>query len=70
MRVPSLRRAGFAATLVTGACLLGAGVNGLAGLNSDLRVATEPSSTLVRETWHAPGGPECDGPRYGADRRT
>jgi len=69
---PRVRRAGFAATLLTGACLLGTGLYGIAGLDSSLRAAapepTDPPSTLVRDTWHQPrGGPECDGP---ADRRT
>jgi hypothetical protein len=48
-----LRRAGLAATLVTGACLLGAGLHGIAGMDENLRAAAAPQSQprpeLVRD---------------------
>jgi hypothetical protein len=65
-----LRRAGLAATLVTGACLLGAGLHGVTGVDATLRAAAapaqgRPSPELVREQLRR--GHACDA---AADRRT
>jgi hypothetical protein len=65
----TLRRAGFAATLVTGTALLGSALHGLAGVNTTLELADSsarpaPKSALV-SYHHRPdrAGGECDGPR-------
>ena len=64
MRAPTLRRTGFAATLLTGVVLCGAGLSGLARVDATLEQAASPPARPVLVSHRvapAPGG--CDGPR-------
>jgi hypothetical protein len=67
MRAPTLRRAGFAATLLTGLALTGSAVHGLAGMDTKLQVAatTVERPVLVSDHHRAPGHRwlDCERPR-------
>jgi hypothetical protein len=57
-----LRRSTFAAVVVSGVALLATGVQGVAGLDSDLQVAAQRSHddpTYVRyDGWNCPDAPD------------
>ena len=68
MRTITLRRAGFAATLVTGLLLTGSAVHGLSGVDATLELAASAPERPVLVSYHEPrSGWDCDG--YRDDRR-
>ena len=69
MRALTLRRIGFAATLVCGLLLTGSAVHGVSGMDTTLELAATPDRpVLVSHHDAGPGWGECDGPRE-PDRR-
>ena len=66
-----LRRTGFFATLLTGLALCGAGVSGLARVDTTLELAASPPdrTVLVSQQRAAPAQGACDGPREHEPRR-
>jgi hypothetical protein len=69
MRALTLRRTGFAATLLTGLVLVGSAVHGLTGVNTTLEVAAATPDRAVFVAHHEPDRAwgDCDGRRD--DRR-
>jgi len=63
MHALTLRRSGFAATLLTGFVLIGAGIGGLSAMDTTLELAAAPApdrpALVSYEPVRGPGG-DCD----------
>ena len=67
----TLRRTGFAATLVTGLLLTASAVNGVSGMDTTLELAASAPERPVLVSHHepGPGSGGCDRARDDRDRR-
>lgn len=71
MRSQTLRRTGFAATLLTGTLLTASAVHGVSGMDTRLELAAtvQDRPVLVSHHHSAPGTGECDRDSDRDDRR-